>query len=66
MALHKPEKSIQHPVVPTIRIEVSPEPSSVERAVIEAAVHHQLRNAHDEANSPRSRYGTTRLREFGR
>jgi len=66
MFAHKPEKSKLDQAVPAIRIEISPEPSPLERAVIEAAAHHHLQNSQDAEPNSRSRYGATPLREFER
>lgn len=66
MSAQKSEKPKISQAVPAIRIEISPEPSPLERAVIEAAAHHHLQNSQDAEPNSRSRYGATRLREFER
>lgn len=66
MSAQKSEKPKIGQAVPAVRIEISPEPSPLERAVIEAAAHHHLQNSQDAEPNSRSRYGATRMREFER
>ncbi len=66
MSLHKPAEPHQNHSATSPRIEISPEPSDLERAVIEAAVHHHLNKSQEDESTPRSKYGATRLREFER
>lgn len=66
MSLHKSKESGQEQIGAGLHLEISPKPTDLERAVIEAAVHHHLQSSEKESTKLKSRYGATRLREFER
>ncbi|MFZ9909675.1 MAG: hypothetical protein ACO319_01165 [Candidatus Nanopelagicaceae bacterium] len=66
MSLHKPKETNQEQSGAGLHLEISPKPTDLERAVIEAAVHRHLQSSEKESTKLKSRYGATRLREFER
>jgi hypothetical protein len=66
MSLEKEENLDSPQREPGIRIEISPEPSTLERAVIEVAARHHLDKSENQPASVKSRFGAVRLRDFER